>query len=47
MTTATAALPGRASVTRRLARWETLLLVALLGLIAIGNILSPFFLTPG
>jgi len=47
MTSATAALPRRASVTRRLARWETLLLVALLGLIAIGNVLSPFFLTPG
>jgi len=32
---------------RSLARWETLLLVALLGLIVLGNRLSPFFLTPG
>jgi rhamnose transport system permease protein len=30
---------------RGLARWETLLLVALLGLIVMGNALSPFFLT--
>src|SRR6266550_1281304 len=35
------------SWTRLLARWETLLLVALLGLIVIGNALSPFFLTSG
>jgi rhamnose transport system permease protein len=33
--------------TRLLARWEILLLVALLGLVVIGNALSPFFLTPG
>jgi rhamnose transport system permease protein len=32
---------------RLLARWETLLLVALLGLVVLGNSLSPFFLTPG
>jgi len=32
---------------RRLARWEVLLGVALLGLIVLGNALSPFFLTPG
>ena len=32
---------------RLLARWETLLLVALIGLIVLGNALSPFFLTPG
>ena len=32
---------------RGLARWETLLLVALLGLIVLGNALSPFFLTTG
>ena len=38
-----AARRGRAS----LARWETLLVVALLGLIVLGNALSPFFLTPG
>ncbi len=31
--------------TRLLARWEMLLLVALLGLIVLGNALSPFFLT--
>ena len=31
----------------RLVRWETLLVVALLGLIAVGTSLSPFFLTPG
>ena len=35
------------SWTRLLARWETLLLVALLGLIVLGNALSPFFLTTG
>ena len=29
------------------ARWETLLLVALIGLIVLGNALSPFFLTVG
>ncbi len=29
------------------ARWESLLVVALLGLIVLGNALSPFFLTPG
>ncbi|MEO8437563.1 MAG: ABC transporter permease [Chloroflexota bacterium] len=33
--------------TRWLARWETLLVVALIALIVIGNALSPFFLTPG
>ncbi len=33
--------------TRLLARWEALLLVALLGLIVLGNSLSPFFLTVG
>ena len=39
--------PGPRRWTRLLARWETLLLVALLGLIVVGNSLSPFFLTPG
>ncbi|MGZ8704058.1 MAG: ABC transporter permease [Aeromicrobium sp.] len=34
-------------MTRALARWETLLVVALIGLIVLGNALSPFFLTPG
>ena len=38
---------GGRSWTRVLARWETLLVVALLGLIVLGNALSPFFLTPG
>lgn len=33
--------------TTLLARWETLLVVALLGLILLGTTLSPFFLTPG
>jgi rhamnose transport system permease protein len=33
--------------TRGLARWETLLVVALIALIILGNALSPFFLTPG
>ena len=32
---------------RLVARWETLLLFALLGLIVLGNSLSPFFLTAG
>jgi rhamnose transport system permease protein len=32
---------------RLLVRWETLLVVALLGLILLGSSLSPFFLTPG
>jgi len=41
--------PGtkRRSWTHLLARWETLLVVALLGLIVLGNALSPFFLTTG
>jgi rhamnose transport system permease protein len=43
-TTATSA--GR-SWTRLVARWETLLVFALLGLVALGNVLSPFFLTAG
>jgi rhamnose transport system permease protein len=30
-----------------LARWETLLVIALVGLIVLGTYLSPFFLTPG
>lgn len=45
-TTVTAGTPGR-SWTRLLARWETLLVVALLLLIVLGNALSPFFLTTG
>jgi len=35
------------AVGRLVARWETLLVVALLGLIVLGTSLSPFFLTPG
>ena len=38
---------GTRSWTRLLARWETLLLVALIGLIILGNALSPFFLAAG
>ena len=30
-----------------IARWETLLVVAIVGLIVLGSVLSPFFLTPG
>ena len=37
----------RRSWTRYLARWETVLLIALIGLILLGNALSPFFLTAG
>ncbi len=43
---ATPATGGRTWM-RWLARWETLLVIALIALIAIGNSLSPFFLTPG
>ena len=44
--TASTGTTGR-SWTGLLARWETLLVVALLLLIALGNALSPFFLTTG
>jgi len=48
MTTAPLSVaPIRLSWTRFLARWETLLVVALIGLIVVGNALSPFFLTAG
>ena len=43
----TAPPSARPAWTRWLARWETLLVVALLGLIVVGNALSPFFLTAG
>jgi len=43
-TTRSGGLPRWAAA---LARWETLLVLALLGLIAMGNALSPFFLTSG
>jgi rhamnose transport system permease protein len=45
--TATRSAPSPRRWTRLLARWETLLLVVLLGLIVLGNSLSPFFLTAG
>ena len=38
---------GQPSWTRLLARWESLLALALVGLIVMGASLSPFFLTPG
>ncbi len=47
MTATVAPGNGGRSVTRLLARWETLLVLALIGLIVLGNALSPFFLTPG
>lgn len=47
MTTGMATGTGLRGWMRALARWETLLLVALLGLTVLGNALSPFFLTPG
>ncbi len=46
MTAPTRSLGGVGTVLRGLVRWETLLLVALLGLIVMGNALSPYFLTP-
>ena len=47
MTAATTPARRESRLGPLLARWETLLIVALLGLIALGNSLSPFFLTPG
>ena len=47
MSAAVTPVTERRSWTRLLARWETLLLVALLVLIVLGNALSPFFLTTG
>ena len=47
MTSATTSPVGGRPWTSLLARWETLLVIALLGLIALGTSLSPFFLTPG
>src|SRR4051794_13283363 len=47
MSVAAPPVAARRSWTRFLARWETLLLVALLLLIVLGNALSPFFLTSG
>ena len=45
MSASVAPVTERRSWTRLLARWETLLFIALLGLIVLGNALSPFFLT--
>ncbi len=42
-----AAANGHRRWTRTLARWETMLAVALVGLLVVGASLSPFFLTPG
>ena len=39
--------PSARPAWQRLIRWETLLLVAILGLTLLGTSLSPFFLTPG
>jgi rhamnose transport system permease protein len=47
MTAATAPARHEGRIGPLFARWETLLVVALLGLIALGTSLSPFFLTPG
>jgi rhamnose transport system permease protein len=47
MTAADRSGTGLGRWTRPLARWEMLLLVALLALIVLGNALSPHFLTPG
>jgi rhamnose transport system permease protein len=44
---AVAPVRGWPAWARQLARWETLLVVALAGLVALGTSLSPFFLTPG
>ncbi len=47
MTVSTRSGSGLRRWSRALVRWESLLLVALLGLIVLGNSLSPFFLTAG
>jgi len=47
MTTITGGMGGGRRLIGLLARWETLLVVALAGLIVLGNALSPFFLSPG
>jgi rhamnose transport system permease protein len=47
MSAAVAPANGRPRWTRLLARWETLLVVAVIGLVALGASLSKFFLTPG
>ncbi len=47
MSAATSLATGERGWVRLLSRWETLLVVALVGLIVLGASLSPFFLTPG
>jgi rhamnose transport system permease protein len=47
MTTVVAPASREHRWARLLARWETLLVIALIGLIVLGTYLSPFFLTPG
>ncbi len=47
MSAATRPATGERPWTRVFARWETVLIIALLALIVIGNSLSPFFLTAG
>jgi rhamnose transport system permease protein len=47
MTAAAASAQGRAVWVRRLARWEVVLVIAILGLIVLGTFLSPFFLSAG
>src|ERR1700693_814254 len=47
MNAAAAPVSGQRRWTSLLARWETLLVVALVGLIGLGASLAPVFLTPG
>jgi rhamnose transport system permease protein len=47
MSTYVATARSRQSWLGVLARWETLLVIAIAGLIVLGTVLSPFFLTPG
>jgi rhamnose transport system permease protein len=47
MTTTAGGMSGGRRLIGLLARWETLLVVALAGLIVLGNALSRFFLSPG
>jgi rhamnose transport system permease protein len=47
MTTEADPVNGLRRLTRLLARWEALLVVAIIGLVVLGASLSPFFLTPG
>jgi rhamnose transport system permease protein len=47
MTATTRPGAGAHRWTQALAHWETVLVIALLGLVVLGSMLSPFFLTPG